>query len=103
MDAIVEAAHLVTALQTVVSRNKDPLESGVMTIGKIEGGYKLVAASVTLRRDPDLPCCVWLRAPVRIPAWQAVLPRLWQQMITYRKCCICSAGICQSALPALLP
>lgn len=39
VDAIVEAAHLVTALQTIVSRNKDPLDAGVVTVGKIEGGY----------------------------------------------------------------
>lgn len=39
VDAIIEAAHLVTALQTVVSRNKDPLQSGVVTCGTIEGGY----------------------------------------------------------------
>lgn len=39
VDAIVEASALVTALQTVVSRNKDPLESGVITCGTISGGY----------------------------------------------------------------
>ena len=39
VDAIVSSAHLVTSLQTVVSRNKDPLESGVITCGTIEGGY----------------------------------------------------------------
>lgn len=39
VDAIVEAAALVTALQTVVSRNKDPLDSGVVTVGMIKGGY----------------------------------------------------------------
>jgi hippurate hydrolase len=39
VDAIVEAAHLVTAMQTIVSRNKDPLDAGVVTVGKIEGGY----------------------------------------------------------------
>lgn len=39
VDAIVETAHLITALQTVVSRNKDPLESGVVTCGTIRGGY----------------------------------------------------------------
>ena len=38
VDAIVEAAHLVSSLQTVISRNKDPLESGVLTCGTIEGG-----------------------------------------------------------------
>jgi len=39
VDAIVEAAALVTSLQTVISRNKDPLESGVLTCGMINGGY----------------------------------------------------------------
>lgn len=39
VDAIVSSAHLVTSLQTVVSRNKDPLDSGVVTCGTIEGGY----------------------------------------------------------------
>ncbi|WP_337221687.1 peptidase dimerization domain-containing protein, partial [Vibrio cholerae] len=34
VDAIVEAAHLVVALQTVVSRSIDPLDSGVVTVGK---------------------------------------------------------------------
>ena len=39
VDAIVEAAALVTSLQTIISRNKDPLESGVVTCGTINGGY----------------------------------------------------------------
>ena len=37
-DAIVCAAQIITALQTLVSRNVSPLESAVLTIGKIEGG-----------------------------------------------------------------
>lgn len=37
-DAIVCAAQVVTALQTVVSRNVSPLQSAVLTIGVIEGG-----------------------------------------------------------------
>jgi amidohydrolase len=51
VDAIVEAAHLVTALQTVTSRSKDPLETGVLTVGKINGGYanNIIADLVTLR------------------------------------------------------
>ena len=50
VDAIVEAAHLVTALQTIVSRNKDPLETGVVTVGTINGGfgYNIIADSVKL-------------------------------------------------------
>lgn len=39
VDAIVEAASVVQALQTIVSRNMDPLESGVVTCGTINGGY----------------------------------------------------------------
>ena len=37
-DPIVAAAHLVVALQSVVSRNVDPLEPAVVTIGTINGG-----------------------------------------------------------------
>ena len=39
VDCIVVAGHLITALQTIVSRNTDPLESTVVTLGKIEGGH----------------------------------------------------------------
>ncbi|WP_243524058.1 N-acetyldiaminopimelate deacetylase [Bacillus pseudomycoides] len=37
-DMIVGASHLVTQLQSVVSRNVNPLDSAVITIGKITGG-----------------------------------------------------------------
>jgi amidohydrolase len=37
-DPIVAAARMVTALQTVVSREVDPDESAVLTIGRIAGG-----------------------------------------------------------------
>lgn len=37
-DPIVCASALVTALQTIVSRNIDPFEPAVVTIGRIEGG-----------------------------------------------------------------
>jgi hippurate hydrolase len=37
-DPMVAAAHLVLALQTIVSRNVDPLESAVITIGMIQAG-----------------------------------------------------------------
>lgn len=39
VDAIVEAASLIASLQTIVSRNKDPLQCGVVTCGTINGGY----------------------------------------------------------------
>jgi N-acetyldiaminopimelate deacetylase len=37
-DMVVAAAHLVTQLQSIISRNIDPLDSAVVTIGKITGG-----------------------------------------------------------------
>ncbi len=37
-DPIVAAAHIVTALQTIVARNVDPLDQGVVTVGSIHGG-----------------------------------------------------------------
>ncbi|MGC5325539.1 N-acetyldiaminopimelate deacetylase [Brevibacillus sp. SYSU BS000544] len=39
-DMVVAASHLVVQLQTIVARNIDPLDSGVITIGKIDGGTK---------------------------------------------------------------
>ncbi len=38
VDPIVTAAHIVTALQTIVARNVDPVETGICTVGKIEAG-----------------------------------------------------------------
>ncbi|WP_243354789.1 M20 metallopeptidase family protein [Bacillus litorisediminis] len=50
VDAIVVANHVISALQTIVSRNVDPMDSAVLTIGRIEGGYRynVVADEVTL-------------------------------------------------------
>jgi hippurate hydrolase len=38
-DPIVIAAQIVTALQSIVARNVEPVEAGVVTIGHIEGGH----------------------------------------------------------------
>jgi hippurate hydrolase len=40
IDPIVQAAHLVLDLQTIVSREIDPLEACVITVGAIAGGNK---------------------------------------------------------------
>ncbi len=37
-DAVVAMASLITQLQTIVSRNIDPIQSGVLTLGKVEAG-----------------------------------------------------------------
>lgn len=45
VDAIIVANAVMTNLQTIVSRNVDPVDSAVLTIGKIEGGsrYNVIA------------------------------------------------------------
>lgn len=39
IDPIVTSAQVITALQTLVSRNLDPFSQGVITIGSIHGGF----------------------------------------------------------------
>jgi N-acetyldiaminopimelate deacetylase len=39
-DMVVAASHFVTQLQSIVSRNVSPLDSAVVTIGKVEAGTK---------------------------------------------------------------
>src|SRR5215212_2193469 len=50
IDAIVVANQVINSLQTVVSRDVDPLRSAVLTIGKIRGGtrYNAIAQKATL-------------------------------------------------------
>lgn len=50
VDAVLAAAHTVTALQALVSRQKDPLDPLVVTVGKIRGGTasNVVADTVVL-------------------------------------------------------
>lgn len=50
-DPMVAAGHLLVALQTIVARNIDPLDTAVVTIGTIEGGKAAnqIPTSVTLR------------------------------------------------------
>ena len=50
IDAIVIAAQVISALQTIVSRNVGPLDSAVVTIGTIRGGnrYNVIADEVVL-------------------------------------------------------
>jgi amidohydrolase len=40
IDPVLVASQIVVTLQSVVSRNLDPLESGVITVGSIHGGTK---------------------------------------------------------------
>ncbi len=60
IDPVVAAAHVVVALQTIVSRETSPFSPAVVTIGRIEGGsaFNVIADEVRLRGtvraiDPD--------------------------------------------------
>jgi len=50
VDAVVVAAHIVTALQTVVSRNVDPQEPAVVSVGSLHGGtaFNVIAEQAEL-------------------------------------------------------
>jgi amidohydrolase len=51
VDAIVVASSLINSLQTIVSRNTNPLESTVVSVGMINGGnnFNIIADEVNLR------------------------------------------------------
>ncbi|MDP6482560.1 MAG: amidohydrolase [Nitrospinota bacterium] len=50
VDPVVTASYLVTALQSIVSRNINPLESAVLTIGSINAGnaFNVIPSSAVL-------------------------------------------------------
>jgi len=60
-DPIVIAAQIVSALQTIVSRTIDPTESGVVTIGAINGGHIYNVIPETVRM---LGTARWFRPEV---------------------------------------
>ena len=51
IDTVVVAAHMITALQSIVSRNVDALKSGVVSVTYMRGGdaFNIVPQTVTLR------------------------------------------------------
>ena len=51
IDPMVAAAHVATALQTIVSRNVDPREAAVLSITQIHGGdaYNVIPETAVLR------------------------------------------------------
>ena len=50
VDAIIVGSHLVSAFQTIVSRNTNPIESAVLTIGKFQSGnnFNVIADTAEL-------------------------------------------------------
>ncbi|MBE9191607.1 amidohydrolase [Gloeocapsopsis crepidinum LEGE 06123] len=49
VDSIVVAAQIVNALQTIVARNVDPIESAVVTVGELHAGTALNVIADTAR------------------------------------------------------
>ncbi|MEH0157186.1 M20 family metallopeptidase [Limibacter armeniacum] len=54
VDAIMIAGHVITALQSLVSRNISPLNSAVVTLGTIRGGTKHNVIANEVRMDGTL-------------------------------------------------
>jgi amidohydrolase len=79
VDSVVVAAQVVTALQTIVARNVDPLEAAVVTIGELHAGTALNVIADTAR----------LSGTVRYfnPALGEFIAQQIEQVI---------AGVCQS-------
>ena len=51
IDCVVVASHLIQAFQTIISRNTNPLDSTVVTIGQINGGnnFNIIADEIILK------------------------------------------------------
>lgn len=50
-DPIVAAAQIITAVQTIVSRNVDPLDTAVVTVGAVHGGsaFNIIPPTVNMK------------------------------------------------------
>lgn len=79
VDSVVVAAQIVTALQTIVARNVNPLDSAVVTVGSLHAGttHNVIADTATMK------------GTIRYfnPAFQGFFSQRIEQII---------AGICQS-------
>jgi amidohydrolase len=53
VDPIVAASHFVVAVQSIISRSVDPIDTAVITIGRFEGlgSFNVIPNSVTLEGD----------------------------------------------------
>jgi hippurate hydrolase len=75
VDPVVAAAHIVTSLQTVVSRNVNPLDAGVVTVASIHGGEatnvipEWVDLKLTMRSfRPEIRSLLQTRVPALVRA-----------------------------------
>lgn len=75
VDPVLAAAHVITALQSIVARNVDPLETGVVTVGSIHGGSasNVIPSAVDLKITtrsfrPEIRSLLEARVPALIRA-----------------------------------
>lgn len=68
VDSVVVAAHLVTQLQTIVSRRVGPLESAVVSIGRIAGGERSNVVADRVEMEGTIRAKTALRRR-QIPRW----------------------------------
>lgn len=78
VDPVLVSAHVITALQSVVSRNVDPLDMGVLTVGSIHGGHasNVIPDSVELKLTartfrPEVRSLLQQRVPALVEAQAA--------------------------------
>jgi hippurate hydrolase len=78
VDPVLVSAHVITALQSVVSRNVDPLDMGVVTVGSIHGGHasNVIPDSVELKLTartfrPEVRSLLQQRVPALVEAQAA--------------------------------
>ncbi len=65
-DPVLAAAHVITALQQIVSRNVDPLEGAVVTVGRVRGGdaFNVIPDAVELEGTMrSFSSSVWAALP----------------------------------------
>jgi len=79
VDAVLVAAHVVVALQSIVSRNVNPLDAAVITVGQLHSGsaFNVIAPSATM--DGTVRCFT--------PELAELLPQRLEAVI---------AGVCQA-------
>ncbi|MBK4216735.1 amidohydrolase [Paracoccus caeni] len=76
VDPVVASAHAITALQSVVSRNVDPLQMAVVTVGSIHGGQ----ASNVIPGEVDLQLTLRSYAPEVRELLKKRIPALFDQV-----------------------
>ena len=76
VDPVVASAHVIAALQTIVSRNVDPLDTGVISVATMEAEPRQIRSPARLScaapcaRCATRPATRWrMRSGVSVPAW----------------------------------